>query len=248
MVPAWAVGTVIYSDDFSSGTGSQAGSGAIANGWESAGPETKEYNVASSGTLEWSETGAGFFDSVATGFTSASLVSVGDFISVSFDYSTAQPASANSGTGLRLRLYQQGADLFTGGSGYGINAPSGTSTGALSFRSYTSGNPYSTLTGEGNAIGSGTSYGDGGSVIFTATLTAPGQVTLSGSHSAAGAFNTSIASAALTTFDSVGISVGGVAHGLQLDNVVVTVIPEPSTLALLGLGVVGMLARRRRRA
>jgi hypothetical protein len=214
--------TTLLEDDFNSGSGTKSGSGIIANGWESVGPEEKVYNTVSSlgtnftGKLGWTETGAGSFDTVAAAFSSYTLTEIGDYITVSFDYLTT--STVNNGTGVRVRLYESGSNLSNGGSGYGLNIPSGTSTSAISYRSYTNGNPYATLDGAGTAVAGGPSYGDGGSVVLAVTKTGVDEITLSGSHGT-NVFAFSVPGASLYTFDAFGVSVGSLTQGLEIDNV-----------------------------
>ena len=126
----------------------------------------------------------------------------------------------NCGTGIRVRLYEAGSDFATGGMGYGLNIPSGANTGALSYRSYTNVNPFATLDGAGTAIPSGTSYGDGDTVVLTVTKTAADEITLSGSHGT-NVFALSAPDTKVATFDTFGISVGGLEQGLEIDNVLI---------------------------
>jgi hypothetical protein len=153
---------------------------------------------------------------------------VSDFITVSFDYLTS--STLDQSIGLRVRLYQRGADLFSAdASGYGLNIPSGASTAALGYRSLVGAAPFNSGASAGNAINSGTAYGDGGAVVFTVTRTGPDEITLSGSHGT-NVFLNQVAAVNLFTFDAFGVSVGSVAHGLQIDNVLVTVAGGGSTL------------------
>jgi hypothetical protein len=217
-----STGGLLVDDDFSTGSGVGSGSAAIANGWESVGPEEKVYNTTNSlgtdftGKLGWSETGAGSFDSIATAFSAHTLSDIGDFITVSFDYLTT--STDDNSTGLRVRLYEQGTSLSVGGRGYGVNMPSGPNTGSISYRSYVTGNPFATTDGEGNTGVSGP-LGDGDfTVVLTVTKTAASEITLSGSYGT-NVFSSSVMSTNLFTFDAFGISVGSLTQGLEIDNV-----------------------------
>jgi hypothetical protein len=215
----YAAPVVIISDDFSSGSGVL---GTI-NGWEETGPETKNYNVGSSGVLEWNHTGDSNFDSVALAFSSQSLIDSNDSLSVSFDYQTL--GTVDNGTGFRIRLYERGSTLFeTGANGYALNAPSGNNTGNISYRDIVNEKPFATGIDGVNAI-SGSALGNGGSFVFTVTKTGVSEITLSGSNSVRGAFSPDVRSATVTNFDSFGVSVGSIEHGLQIDSVQVTFSP-----------------------
>jgi hypothetical protein len=109
-----------------------------------------------------------------------------------------------------------------------LNIPSGASTAALGYRSLADTSPFDSGASAGNALDSGTSYGEGGAVVFTVTKTGADEVTLSGSHGT-NVFLNQVAGLGLFTFDAFGVSVGSVAHGVEIDNVVVAV-PATSTL------------------
>lgn len=224
IAPFMVTAKIHFSDDFQTGFGRADESGHIFGPWYSSGPEEKVYNssnkqgVQFSGTLGWSDTGTQFFDSVATSFEPLILENVGDRISVTFEYSTL--ATQNSKVGVRIRLYAFDTDLMSDGSGFGIDIPSGDSSAPIYFMTFSNNKPFGKSPMNKQALGSKTTYTEQAEITFSVTKSGENKCTLSGSYNSI-PFSEILTDSSTSMFNAFGISVGSVAHGLVIDNVII---------------------------
>jgi hypothetical protein len=223
------------------------------------------------GTNSFNQRNVAGFYSVQRVFALQSLA-IGDVLSLSFQIQTSGAAPVSSTDGFRFGFFNSGGTSLAANSGvdgggvfandtgyvarYSINGSSVVNTGQLVERS--SGTVTQNLF-QGSFTNVGTA-GSGTSAIaidtaYTATLTltrtASGVdvsstfngVTLSGTDS----------TTPYTSFDTVGIFFGSqwgssvTTRNNFIDNVNVTVVPEPATAALVGCGLMAILFYCRRR-
>lgn len=104
------------------------------------------------------------------------------------------------------------------------------------------------------ARAAGDNFLDRVDVLLSTTGTAPGDFSLLGSYSSATdngwvaqsySANLSAATASYIAFRYVVADVATAGNYLGIDNVSITAVPEPTTTLLLGIGLAGLLARRR---
>jgi hypothetical protein len=197
-------------------------------------------------------------------YFTATTLDIGDSITLSFDFSYAD-AAASAGNQLRFGLFNSGgsqvsADGATSDSAFNDDAGYGSfyslqtteGSGGYSIRGRTGGNDtlWSASTGgldtllvsdDSDISAVDTTY----SASFTITSTASGELTISSTINGQTIEYTDTA-ASTTTFDMISIYAGGANGALTLSNMSVTLIPEPSTFALLtSLGVFGFSIVRR---
>jgi hypothetical protein len=200
--------------------------------------------------------------SVFKQFTQTTLA-VGESLQASFTFTGfTNPRTATTNNHFRIGLFDtsdtfttnQVANPWTTGSGlpqgYQMAIGAGTTPGTSSF---------GYRTGQNNivshsAIGSANAFGLSDftlpvSVVFNVTRTATG-ITLDGSYtrdSITHIFTQVIPVTSVFTFDTlyIGSGLNAVGQGFTIDNVNLTLVPEPSSYALLGLGVGALFALRR---
>ncbi|MFT3990729.1 MAG: PEP-CTERM sorting domain-containing protein [Luteolibacter sp.] len=191
--------------------------------------------------------------------SSYTLVNVGDTITLTGSLTTLGTSSSSGG--IRFGLYNTNSSSTTANwLGYMATAGSGSTAGAI--YELASGNAAYNTTGGGSvsggtytAPGTGNNLGSTSSVTYDFTLvlelTAAGEITITSSllNTATNvnyaSYTVVDSSAVTTTFNEVGFSF---TSGLAADQVTfsnITIVPEPSIALLSGLGVLGLLRRRR---
>ena len=196
---------------------------------------------------------AGAPDATGTNYGTVSLQDVGD--AVNFTISLNSPyVFANTGAKPTT------AFAFNVGSGFTINLPTSPIYIAVQPTSTITQNPYGNFTAgiefQSNAA-TGVSGGYKDPISFSVTKTGGGDVSyadfqsLSTSSSGKGSFTGYIFSAdignSLTGLTGNVVASGGI-DGRTTPNGVPTSVPEPAPIALLGLGLLGFAAARRKSA
>lgn len=217
--------------------------GSLANGSEAGEIDTDWYGInTNTGGTPWSiRTTAGLTGSVMghvassdqnttmlASFTEDTLVNPGDQISLSLKVRTI--SNSNSGT-LALRL---GNDNLTPTISNEAGLPAGTASDDNLILVFAQPNSSSTI--DNTTVHT---------VLSVLELRADGDYDLSTSIDG-DPFAISIVDSDIRTFNQVRIFWNGLQPRVD-DIVVETVIPEPGSMALLGLGGIAMLARRRNR-
>ena len=194
-------------------------------------------------------------------FSNFTLVNVGDQISLAFDFRFLATPTVNTADGLRFGFYNSNGTALTGSGttdsdndfGYQASIGTGSTMGYSLFKEQNTvvgglgadavdRNPLSPSVSNMAAIGDTLKH----SLLFTIAKTASGvsfSTSVDGTLLGAGVDTSS----PYLTFNEVVFN-HGTPQGYAVDNVVVTAttIPEPATAGLIGLGLVGLLFRRRK--
>ncbi len=188
-------------------------------------------STAGSGNINTGNQSFGIFANPGTAFANADRTFAGGTLSVGQTFSLQLAVNFRNGN--------KGFNLFAGGSsafnfniadpaGYQVNTASGSTTLALSFQSNS---------------------------VFTLSFTQTNATTMAVSiirTSSAGTENAYSANLAVSNADSFRIYNSGTGDGSAANNIYannLAIIPEPSTVALLGVGcLAGVAALHRRRA
>lgn len=194
-------------------------------------------------------------------FSSAITIAQGETLQLSFDYRFHEVAN---GAGLfRFGLYNNGGTATTADNvpsdnndfGYasttnpGLDSANGTVVnseiaGDASLGGATP-NGLVSVGSAGASVNVGTTLP--GSALFSITRNLDDSISLSSSINGQSAASGTITTSPLTyTFHQVVIGLGGTASDFSVDNVNVSVIPEPSCLLLSALGVAAGVGHRRR--
>lgn len=212
--------------------------------------------------------GNGFNPGAVTTFTSTTL-SVGQTIVLTFDATITGGTAAPDN--FRFGLFNSGGTNLTGDLvgnppatsttfhndvGYSVFVPQHTTgTGSLRYRGTTTASNAIQLTGTANlsfststissASASGTPFSGSLSITRSATNSYDLSATFAGNTLATTSYSPALDT---STFDSLSFfSVMNQANmSLTLDNVKVEVVPEPSSILLLGLASATLITRRRR--
>ena len=224
-------------------------------------------------SLTTTSTSTSIFRRLAGGFTSQSLTNVGDSITLSLDFRmTSLGTSGNTNRAFKVGLFNNnGTPLLADGTssleptsttltalsddkGYFVGIGSGTTgTTALAREdgtgpTFMAGTDLAYLT---PTAGLSPQIQDllAHSMVFTVTLDSASTVridfTLDGGLVDLTAGGGTIPYTPFTIFNEVGFSNGAYQTGFVIDNINVSTIPEPATLALLGLGGMAFLRRRK---
>ena len=199
--------------------------------------------IGSGGALRIEQAGTGTFRGMIGTLGSTVTINLGETLTLAFSGRYYEAPANNSG-GFRFGFISPGdldnnlyAQLGSGGNtGYGLyqdlggdDSPGAGTTAAVS--STASGSTYATL---------GTSAF---SAEFSITRTGPSAYTLSSNVN--GAIRTATMTSGWNDYNAIFIRNGGIAADFLVDNVSVTLVPEPATALLGGLGMLGLLRRRR---
>ena len=243
-----AFATVIVSDTF---TGATLDAGVVESVLDYGPATATSTHTVEVGTLDGNALrvggGAGSIYLTAGLGQSVSLGEVGDFIQANFDFTIS---GGNTGNRVaRFGFFQSGATddasvgYFIAGS---PQSASGNNT-ILSVDSSTTANPFYTAGlsgGTSTVVGSGTLAAQ-----FRVERTSATQVTLTGSWA-----GTTISPVVHTVGASSAVGIDELWFGVQnrsstfvIDNLSVTAIPEPGTLALMGIALGSLLLFRRRK-
>jgi len=229
----------IYESSFDDATYSASGNTTLGGGWESRGPEDKEYNVASSGELAIRDAngGEGNFDSLNQSFNGLTLATVGERVDISFDYQVVDEGNGVSNSNNGIRFGFVGGTNGNGNDGYGLYIASGSNS-SNHIRPMTSVN-----SAYAGAVGSAAVFNSVEGLYDSATLrlevSAYGELTLSGSVGGV-AIAPVVAPNYYRLFDEFGFSAGGLNQGIRIDNFRVDylqAVPEPQTASLILLAL-----------
>lgn len=199
--------------------------------------------IGSGNALRIDQSGTGTFRGMIGTLGSTPTINLGDTLTLSFS-GRYYEAPGNSSGGFRFGIINSGdldnnffAQLGTGGNaGFGLlrdlggdDSPGAGTTSAIA--STASGATYATL---------GTSAF---SAEFSITRTGVSEYALSVNVN--GAIRTATTTTGWNDYNAIFIRNGGISNDFLVDNVTVTLVPEPTAILLGGLGLLGLLRRRR---
>lgn len=237
----YACAAVLVNDQFIDG-GVSNGTDALDAAWSTLGNTTLTVGAFNSTD---NTSNALRIDSTATfsgnggAFTNATPLAIGESITLSFDFRITNTPGNNS-AGLRFGLSSSSNTYaFTFGTG------TTTGTGLAQFGSNTVGgtNTIYTTTGTPFAINDALSH------TFSLTLTRDDSDSLSFLGSVDANTVSAVTSNSISnfTFNNIILGQGNTTNDFNIDNVNVSVIPEPSTALLVGLAGLGLVAFKRSR-
>ncbi len=242
--------TTLFSDDFSDGN---------RDGWFFFTSGSADSEVA--GNAYRFNTSGSSNGAAISYFTPATL-SIGQTLTFSFQVSTSN-ASVQQGNSLRFGIFNSGGttsristDLtvsndtaFNNDVGYaGFHSFQGPNIEELRRRNSGSSNTFWTNSAySALATGSASTGNNSNDTFYTASIvldyTAADSMTVSSSFGSVTRTNT--VTSPITTFDAVSVFADGNNGALTIDNVLVTVVPEPSSILLGAIGSLCLLRRRR---
>ena len=200
--------------------------------------------IGSGNALRTDQAGTGTFRGMIGTMSSSTTLQIGDTLTLSLDGRYWETPANNTG-GLRFGFINSGSldnnfyiQAGTGGQtgmilyrdGVGDNSPGGGS-GITSLTSTASGPSYASLAT------------DPFTAFFSITRTAASEYSIVASIN--GSTRTATSSVGWDSYNAIFIRNGGITSDFLIDNVSVSLIPEPSAALLGAVGLLGLLRRRR---
>ncbi|MCC5844467.1 MAG: PEP-CTERM sorting domain-containing protein [Verrucomicrobia bacterium] len=180
--------------------------------------------------------------------SSVSLAEIGDWVNISLDFRTVGGGTGNRV--LRFGLFESGADINEATGFFVAGTTTGNNNSRLAADLSTTSNQFlvdQPSVSTSNTTGAQIVGGEWTAANLRIERTASDQYTLTSTYGAL-TFNPFVVNSSLEfDLDQVWIGINNRGTSFDIDNLTVTAIPEPGTLALVGIALGSLLLFRRRK-